>query len=150
MSAEVRSTRLRQVGLTPTAQRLAVLGYLEENRTHPTAEEVYCGVRDGLPSLTKATVYNVLDALKKADLIQELTIARKAAQYDYNPVFHPHFLCRVCGSLYDIDVPSPIRTGDTIRGHLVEAVQTYFYGVCAHCHPDADKNGSKRKERENA
>ena len=136
---------MRKLGLVPTIQRLVVLEFLENNHTHPTAEEVYQGVRNQFPSLAKATVYNVLDALKKAGGIQELTIAREAARYDYNPDPHPHFLCRICGNLYDVDLPCSIRPGDKIGGHLVEVAQVYLYGICAQCQKQSslDKNESK-------
>ncbi|MCK4682405.1 transcriptional repressor [Candidatus Bipolaricaulota bacterium] len=145
MDTEARSKRLRELGLVPTIQRVAVLEFLEKNHTHPTAEEVYCGVKARFPSIAKATVYNTLDVLKKAGTIRELTIAREAARYDYDPSSHPHFLCRVCGNLIDIDLPCPIRSGDEVLGHKVESVQTYLYGVCSQCRKnhDKDKNESK-------
>jgi Fe2+ or Zn2+ uptake regulation protein len=122
---------------------MAVLEFLEENHTHPTAEEVYQGVRIRFPSIAKATVYNVLDALKKAGAIRELTIAREAARYDYNTRSHPHLLCRICGNLYDVDLPCPMRPGDEILGHRVESVQTYLYGVCARCRKKHKKDKNK-------
>ena len=145
MDTEARSKRLRELGLVPTIQRVAVLEFLEKNHTHPTAEEVYCGVKTRFPSISKATVYNTLDVLKKAGTIRELTIAREAAHYDYDPSSHPHFLCRVCGNLIDVDLPCPIRSGDEVLGHKVESVQTYLYGVCSQCRKnhDKDKNESK-------
>jgi len=145
MNIEARSTRLRKLGLVPTVQRSAVLEFLEKNHTHPTAEEVYQGVRDQFPSLAKATVYNVLDALKKAGGIQELTIARAAARYDYNSDPHPHFLCRVCGNLYDVDLPCSIRPGDKIGGHRVEVARTYLYGICAQCQKQRSQNKNESK-----
>ena len=145
MDTEARSKRLRKLGLVPTIQRVAVLEFLEKNHTHPTAEEVYCGVKTRFLSISKATVYNTLDVLKKAGTIRELTIAREAARYDCDPSSHPHFLCRVCGNLIDVDLPCPIRPGDEILGHKVESVQIYLYGVCSQCRKnhDKDKNGSK-------
>lgn len=150
MNVEALSTRLRGVGLVPTIQRLSVLDYMESNWAHPTAEEIYCGLKTGLPSITKATVYNVLDVLKKADLIKELTIARAAARYDFVVEPHPHFLCRVCERLYDVDSLCPIRPGDEVHGHLVEVVQTYLYGVCSRCRRDTDNNSSKTNGRNDA
>ena len=133
MDSTARSKRLRELGLVPTIQRLAVLEFLEQDLVHPTAEEVYQGVKEQFPSIAKATVYNVLDALKKAGAIRELTIARQAAHYDSNSNPHPHFLCRSCDALIDVDLPCPIRPGDEILGHLVESVNTYLYGTCATC-----------------
>lgn len=145
MNTETRSSKLRKLGLLPTIQRLAVLEYLEENRNHPPVEEVYRGVRERFPSISKATVYNVLDALKKAGVIQELTIAREAARYDYNPSPHPHFRCRTCGSLLDIDLPCLIRPGDDVLGHRVESVHIYLYGVCAQCQKENGQDNNESK-----
>ena len=144
MDSETRLDMLRKLGLVPTIQRSAVLEFLEENHTHPTADEVHQGVKERFPSIAKATVYNVLDALKKAGAIRELTIAREAAHYDYNPHPHPHFLCRMCGVLFDVDLPCPIRPGDEILGNLVESVNTYLYGICAECWSEqsGDENDS--------
>ncbi len=90
-------------------------------------------VRKRHPTISKATVYNVLDALKQAGALQELTIERQAARYDINVAPHPHFLCRQCGRLYDVDIPCAIRPGDMVDGHRTESVQTYIFGVCAQC-----------------
>ena len=145
MHIDGHSTQLRQLGLVPTIQRMAVLEMLEDNHSHPTAGEVYQGVKDRFPSIARATVYNTLDALKKGGAIRELTIAREAARYDCDPSSHPHFLCRVCRHLIDVDVPCVIRQGDEVVGHEVELVQIYLYGVCSQCKKkqEKDKNESR-------
>lgn len=136
MDDKGRADVLKALGLKPTIQRLAVLAFLEENRTHPTADQVYSGVRKRFPSIAKATVYNALDALERAHAIRKLTIERGAARYDANPHPHPHFLCRICGTLYDVMLPCPIRPGDVVLGNRIEEVHTYLYGVCAACRDD--------------
>ena len=152
MDHQDRSTRLRELGLIPTIQRLAVLEFLEGNLIHPTADDVYNGVKDRFPSLSKATVYNVLDALKRAGAIRELTISRQAARYDVKTHLHPHFMCRVCGRVYDIDTAHAVHAGDVVNGHQVESVQTYIYGVCADCLAKAAERNDKSTThgRENA
>lgn len=143
--------KLRSAGLTPTPQRLAVLEYLDGNRTHPTADEIYRVVHARHSTIVKATVYNALSALKKAGVIQELTIEKDAARYDSNPNPHPHFLCRVCGKLYDIDLPCMIHPGDEIDGHQVEEVHTYIYGVCAACRKkELNPENNSKSEKEDA
>lgn len=139
------------MGLTPTIQRVAVLDFLDKNIVHPTADEVYRGIKDDFPSLSKATVYNVLDALKHAGAIRELTIARQAARYDIRTSAHPHFMCRVCGRVYDVDLPHAVHEGDIIDGHQVESVQVYIYGVCAHCREkEMKKNAAEGRGGEHA
>ncbi|MEA3356228.1 MAG: Fur family transcriptional regulator [Candidatus Bipolaricaulota bacterium] len=145
MGKERPIERLRSAGLTPTPQRVAVLEYLEENRSHPTADDIFQAVHARHPTIVKATVYNTLTALKKVGAVHELTIEREAARYETNPLPHPHFLCRVCGRLYDVDLPCPIRPGDKIEGHQVESVRTYIYGTCSSC---LEKNESKPEKKD--
>lgn len=144
MTPQNSAERLRSLGLVPTIQRLTVFEYLEKDHIHSTAEEVYQGVKKRYPSIAKATVYNVLDALKEAGAIQRLTIRREAAHYDAVIEPHPHFLCRSCGRLFDIELPCPIRPGDEILGHLIQSVNTYLYGMCKACRAGREKkkNGS--------
>ena len=47
---------LAAAGCRHTAQRAAVLDYLESVKTHPTAEEVYRAVRRRQPRISLATV----------------------------------------------------------------------------------------------
>jgi len=138
---------LRRFGLTPTAQRLAVLEYLDGNRAHPTADEIYQGVHARYPSIVRATVYNALSALKKVGAVRELTIEKGAVRYDSNTDPHPHFLCRVCGKVYDLDLPCPIRAGDEINGYRVESVHIYLYGVCASCRAKERNSLNNSKNR---
>ena len=140
MSSQQPSEKLRRLGLVPTIQRLAVLEYMERNHSHPTAEEVYLDIRKRHPSIAKATVYNVLDALREVGVIQQLTATREAAHYDAVTEPHPHFLCRNCGMLIDVKFPCPIRPGDEILGHLIESVNTYLYGVCKTCRAKPERN----------
>jgi len=133
MEGNDRAERLRSAGLVPTAQRLAVLSFLEGTKSHPTPEEIYLGVKSHFPTISRATVYNALDALKRAGAVSELTIAREVAHYDPGPSSHPHFLCRSCGELYDLELPCSLRPGDEVLGHRIEAVQVSLYGVCRAC-----------------
>lgn len=57
------SERLKQMGMRPTPQRLAILEYLQGNNSHPSAEEIYISLKPRFPSLALATVYGTLEAL---------------------------------------------------------------------------------------
>jgi Fur family peroxide stress response transcriptional regulator len=133
MAAEKRLARLRSAGVTPTMQRLAVLEYLEKTKSHPTADEVYVEVRNSCPTIARATVYNTLEALTKAGTILQLTVDAAAARYDADLDPHVHFRCRLCGVVYDIDAKQEPCLGDMVKGHRVESVRTYAFGVCASC-----------------
>jgi Fe2+ or Zn2+ uptake regulation protein len=131
--------------LVPTIQRLAILEYLEGTRSHPTADEVHTAVAERFPSISRATVYNTLEALSRAGAIVQLTVDRSATRYDADLSPHVHFRCRLCGRVYDIPVESENRLGAEVAGHRVESVRTYAYGVCSSClanRSDAGKEAS--------
>ena len=125
--------RLRDVGIGPTVQRMAILEFLERTMSHPTADEVYIEIQKAYPTIARATVYNTLDALTKAGMILRLSVNPTVARYDADLDPHAHFHCRVCNRIYDIAVGSNHPLGKGIDGHLVESVLTYAYGVCADC-----------------
>ena len=133
MSHSERSARLRELGLTPTIQRMAVLDCLEKTKKHPTADQVLDVVRKTFPSVSRATVYNTLEALTKAGLILRITVDPAVARYDADLGPHAHFRCRVCNTVYDITMDEDTDLDAHVEGHRVESVRTYAYGVCVKC-----------------
>jgi Fe2+ or Zn2+ uptake regulation protein len=133
---------MRDAGVTPTMQRLAILEYLEGTKSHPTADEVYTKVRKTCPTIARATVYNTLEALTKAGTILQLTVDPVAARYDADTEPHVHFRCRLCGRVHDLDIETTKCLNKKVEGHEVEAVRTYAFGVCSSC-CDAGKLSAK-------
>jgi len=138
-----RSERLRTVGLKPTIQRLAILEYLEGTRSHPTADAILAHVQKKHPTISRATVYNTLEALTRAGVVLRITVEPAVARYDADIRPHAHFRCRVCGVVYDLPTNARADWGAIVDGHHVESVRTYIYGVCANCHEtDVSAQGS--------
>jgi len=139
---------MRDVGVMPTMQRLAILEYLEGTKSHPTADEVYVNARKTCPTIARATVYNTLEALTKAGTILQLTVDPAAARYDADLGPHVHFRCRLCGEVYDIDVNQEPCLGGLVKGHRVESVRTYAFGVCASCREKEPTTGFDEAKKE--
>ncbi|HVX34658.1 MAG TPA: Fur family transcriptional regulator [Hyphomicrobium sp.] len=100
---------LRQAGLRPTRQRLA-LGRLlfDSGDRHVTAEQLHAEVAALGEHVSLATVYNTLHQFKRAGLVRELAIEGSKAYFDTNTSNHNHFLLESSGELMDIP-------GDAIR-----------------------------------
>ena len=81
-----------------------MLLYLETVDNHPTADEVYWAVRDRLPSISLATVYNALEALAAAHLAAKLTHGDAAARYDCRAEDHYHLHDTDSGAIRDLPV----------------------------------------------
>jgi len=140
---------LRDVGLVPTIQRLAILDWLSRTTSHPTADQVLSAVRKDYPSISRATVYNTLDALTKAGMILRLHVDPTVARYDADLGPHAHFRCRLCGRIYDIPFDDEVPLDASVDGHVIESIRTYAYGICASCRKEAtapDRSRHAQKE----
>lgn len=126
--------KYKDIGLKLTPQRLAILVYLEGNKEHPSAEDIYRAVSKKFPTMSFATVYNTLDTLRKRGEILELTIDPDKKRFDPNTELHHHLICINCKRIVDIysdyklNVPNSERTDFEIVGNHIE-----FYGICSKC-----------------
>ncbi|MFH1542735.1 MAG: Fur family transcriptional regulator [bacterium] len=120
-------------GMRPSHQRLKVLEYLRDNRTHPTVDEIYQALKKSLPTISKTTIYNTLYTFIEAGLVSEITVCCQEARYDYVTQQHAHFLCKDCGAVEDIvDIKYP-KIGKEVDGHQVEDMMVYVKGICSKC-----------------
>jgi len=132
----VRLLKKNQIKIT--SQRLEILKFLDENRTHPTVEIIYKKLKEKNPALSKTTVYNSVDILKDHGLIQSITISGSEHRYDFKHNMHHHFLCNKCGEIIDIDVECPNLGRMLECGYEVEEVHGYFKGICVKCMKKGD------------
>jgi Fur family peroxide stress response transcriptional regulator len=126
--------RYGKLGIKLTPQRLAILGYLEGNAGHPSAEDIYRSVREQYPTMSQATVYNTLEVLKKKGGVVELTIDPGRKRYDPNTEEHDHLICTGCGSVLDIHREYSLTIPDAeSKGFVVKGSHIEFYGLCLEC-----------------
>ena len=102
---EALRARLEAAGWRWTRQRAAVHRFLAGACHHPTAEEVYRGVRDAVPSISLATVYKALEALVASGLATKLTANDGSARYDARHDRHYHLRCLRTGRVEDLPTP---------------------------------------------
>jgi len=85
-----------------TPQRLAILKYLEGNKEHPSAEGIYAALSKDFPTMSVATVYNVLEFLKKTGKLKEIYIDPEKRRFDPDTTEHHHAICIKCKKVFDI------------------------------------------------
>lgn len=122
-------------GIFPSRPRMAILNYLHNHHTHPTADEIFRSLRDKVPTLSLTTVYNTLRLFSEKGVCLSLTINEKQVCYDITTAPHGHFLCSCCGKVYDVphELESVKLTMDSIAGHQISEIHYYYKGVCANC-----------------
>jgi Fur family iron response transcriptional regulator len=97
-------SRLRQAGLRPTRQRLA-LGRLLFNGMdrHVSAEDLHREAVAAKAGVSLATVYNTLNQFKIAGLLREVAIEGDRSYFDTNTSNHFHFFDENAGELTDVE-----------------------------------------------
>ncbi len=142
MDAKVIKKSLEGSGLRCTPQRYAVMAFLMENASHPTAAEIFEAVNHADPRCSRATTYNNLRDLVQAGLVREVAVEGRAARFDATGVQHHHFICDRCGKVEDMewyDVPLP--ASDSLGKRILLQCEVNFRGLCAQC---ASRNASRQ------
>ncbi len=127
---------LEESGLRCTPQRYAVMAFLMEHTSHPTAAEIFEAVNRKDPRCSRATAYNNLRDLVQAGLVREVAVEGRAARFDAKITRHHHFICDGCGKVEDIewyDVPKP--ASEFLGKRILRQYELIFRGLCATCAP---------------
>ena len=144
MTAEAIKQFLEGSGLRCTAQRYAVMAFLMEQNSHPTAAEIFKAVNRMDPRSSRATTYNNLRDLVQAGLVREVAVEGRAARYDAKGTRHHHFIFDRCGDVEDIKwygVPRP--ASGSLGKRVLRECELIFRGLCAKCAPQrASRRGS--------
>lgn len=134
---EVLREALEANGQRFTDQRAAVYRYLSSTTTHPTADEVYLGVRGDVPVISLATVYKNLETLVGCGLAVKLTYGDGSARYDGRTDPHHHARCLTCSRI--VDLPDQALPGELDELHEntgsfhVTGYRLEFTGYCGEC-----------------
>jgi Fe2+ or Zn2+ uptake regulation protein len=74
--------RPHRAGLRATGPRVHILTALEQDRSHPTAEQLFEALRPQYPFLALSTVYHTFDAFIRTGLCQRVSGAGDRMRVD--------------------------------------------------------------------
>ena len=137
VQAEVRAL-LKAQGMRATAQRLAVLLILHEQKSPMTHEKVMGLLSAGL--YDKASVWRVLSDLAGVGIVRRMDLGDRVWRYELHDACrtvtddHPHFLCETCGEVTCLP-PLEVRSKDgSLPKVLLDAdFHIRVSGQCAGC-----------------
>lgn len=117
-------------------QRQLILDYLKSATSHPTAEQIYAGLKPQNPALSLATVYRNLRLLADDGIILRLDTGESTDRFDADLSEHHHFICTKCGQVTDVcrsfltkkELEDALESGFRADRHSL-----YIYGFCAAC-----------------
>ena len=128
--------KLKTTGVRMTPQRHAILSFLLDSMTHPTADDIYKSLESKFPNMSVATVYNNLKVFIESGLVRELTYGDSSSRFDADMTDHYHAVCDMCGKISDFEYPplsdiettAAEQTGFRVGGYRLEV-----YGVFPDC-----------------
>lgn len=123
-----------------TKQKDIIMQALYEIPGHPTAEMLYANLKKDHPNLSLATVYRNLNQFADEGIVTKLEFPSEPARFDIHSDDHPHAICRLCGSIFDVpaDTLTPVTNyiKQVISEDLdftVETLEILAQGVCSYC-----------------
>lgn len=102
MQTKDTATTLRESGIQPSAQRVAVGDYVLHTLEHPSADLVWKRVRERFPWISRATVYNTLNLFVENGLLQRLNLSEDSIVFDPITETHHHFIDEKSGTIHDV------------------------------------------------
>lgn len=127
-----------QSGVRLTRQRRAVLNTVLSSGDHPTAALIYERTKQQEPGISLATVYNTLETLHDAGLINRLHFDHATSRYCPNLVPHVHLLNESTGEVTDIRLKAGLQAEDIFE--LPEGVCITGMEACLRGHFSAKKS----------
>lgn len=131
--------RMKEMGCKLTPQRRMLLEVLlAAAEREMTADEIYQQIRTVYPEVGLDTVYRNLRLLVKMNIVDEVKLPGKLAQYSINRSAHQHGLvCLDCG----VEIPlghCPIKELETVAREehqfVISSHRIELFGYCKECH----------------
>ena len=99
--------KLRSSKLRPTKQRIRIAEFLfkREKTFHFTVEKLnkIISKKDNVEKISLATIYNTIDAFKKAGYVKEILTNNNTSYFDTNVSSHHHFYDDETNELTDVN-----------------------------------------------
>ena len=118
-------------------QKEIILDSLCSMANHPTAENVYDFVHGKYPSISRATVYRVLNQLAEKGTILKISISNGADRFDHLAFPHYHMRCSCCGRVFDmppLELNIPQTYFSSCAQYSITGYTLQFSGICPECH----------------
>lgn len=119
-----------------TIQKEIIFNTLYMMQNHPSADMVYDKVIETFPSISRATIYRVLNQLADDRLILKISMINSADCFDHRSDDHYHIRCCKCGKVDDIDLPYMKTLTDSavsLTSYSILRHTVIFEGICPQC-----------------
>lgn len=127
--SEGAAQRLKERGIRPSVQRVAIAEIVLSTHRHPSADEVWAQVKERYPMISRATVYNTLNLLVDEGLLRSFVSTEGRTVFDPNTQPHHHLVDDATGQIHDVPWEAlSVRGVDELEGFEVRDVQVVLHG----------------------
>lgn len=118
-----------------TRQRRAILAALEEAGRPLTPTELHASARATFPKIGLRTVYRNISELVSAGQLVGIDYPGQPLRYERvtRSGHRPHFICRGCARVYDLQIEVPPVEVKPPPGFTIEGEEVVFFGRCPDC-----------------
>jgi Fur family peroxide stress response transcriptional regulator len=117
-------------------QRERIYEAIAARKDHPTAQDVYDGLKHDVPSLSLGNLYRNIAILLEEGRVQGGEFGSGTLRYDAVTLPHYHFICEHCGAVSDFAMPTREEINEAARRlspHQIHGHTIRFFGVCSGC-----------------
>ena len=115
-----------------SSKRELIYSTLCSTKSHPSAKRVYEQLKEDYPDLSLGTVYRNIALFKEKGMAIPVANILGEERLDGDTSPHAHLVCKCCGRIDDIDMPSLTLKGDT-NGFCADFVSVTYFGLCDAC-----------------
>ena len=116
-----------------TKPRVAVYQALRRMGGHVAVDRVVSHLMARGEVVSRMTVYNAIRDLEEAGLVIRADAGPGVALYEAGKIWHHHFVCRVCGGVFDVPCAVGEKPCMEARGFdyaELDEAQVIYRGIC--------------------
>ena len=115
---------------------IETLDRLKPIKGHLSIDEIYNAIKEDYASISKTTVYRNVRQLAESGTIMQVILEDGIERYDLNTHDHYHFTCKICSTIYDVEIEGLLDFSKTLAknyGFAMEKTNLSFTGICDVC-----------------
>lgn len=117
-----------------TKQKSVINKILEKTNRPLSREEILLKGRKRLPHLGAATVDRFIKEMRQSFELVGLSFPGQPTRFELPAdKEHPHFICRVCEKVFDLDIPMRLPSVNLPEGFDVSGGEVVYSGTCPKC-----------------
>lgn len=122
-------------GQNYSKKRQMILDTIRSTDSHPSAKWVYETLKEQIPDLSLGTVYRNINLFKEQGDVIAVANFGGEERIDGDTSPHAHFVCKTCGSVYDVPATHSMMKNSSCDMDGFETHNTVltYYGICGGC-----------------